>query len=70
MVTDNQRFALRSNPDNSFDSICLHCFRTVATSSTLSELHAIERNHECDRDMTQEMQDDFIPSPGAPIRRM
>lgn len=68
MVTDNQRFAIRSNPDNSFDSICLHCFRTVATSSNLSDLHAIERNHECNWDLTTES-DDAFPSPGEQNRR-
>ena len=64
----DKRFAIRSNPDRTFDSICMHCFRTVATSSSIVELHALERNHVCDRDLIKESNFRFFPSLGRQAR--
>jgi len=37
----------RRNRDGSFDSICLHCFATIATANTERELVAYESKHIC-----------------------
>jgi hypothetical protein len=54
MGPEQQCFVIRHNPDNSYDSICLRCFRTVGTSSKQSELAAFERNHVCEIDSVNE----------------
>lgn len=41
-------FAHRPNPDGTIDSICSHCFFTVATKQWESDLEAEERKHICD----------------------
>lgn len=48
MGLDQQQFIIRHNLDDSYDSICLRCFRTVGTASRQSELAAFERNHVCE----------------------
>ena len=49
MLTPSQpRFAIRTNPDDTLDAICLCCFLTVGTTMNESELPAIERVHQCD----------------------
>ena len=42
------RFAHRLNDDGSVDSICLHCFRTVASKNFESALAMVESQHKCD----------------------
>jgi len=42
-----QQFAKRRNPDGTMDSICLNCFRTVATSTDELKLIEFERDHQC-----------------------
>jgi hypothetical protein len=41
-------FAHRLNPNDTTDSICLKCFRTIATKGTKAELADSESAHECD----------------------
>jgi hypothetical protein len=40
-------FAHRVNANNTVDSICLHCFGTVASVQTVSDLRAEEVGHRC-----------------------
>jgi hypothetical protein len=54
MGPQHEEFATRHNPDGSYDSICLRCFRTVGTSFRSSELAAFERNHICETDAATE----------------
>jgi len=42
------KFSHRKNDDDSIDSICPHCFKTVATSTQESDLRQAERRHSCD----------------------
>ncbi len=44
-------FPRRLNRDGSFDSICLKCFATVATTATEAELKAHDKTHTCDHAM-------------------
>ena len=37
----------RHNADGRFDSICLYCFRTVASDNTEARLAEKERRHRC-----------------------
>jgi hypothetical protein len=62
MTSDNQRFVIRHNLDGSYDSICLRCFRTVATSVNQAELLAFERNHRCETNPAAEMLMRFPPA--------
>jgi hypothetical protein len=41
-------FNHRRNADGSVDSICLECFRTVATVNEEATLATLERQHRCD----------------------
>jgi hypothetical protein len=47
-MTPYPGFAIRQNPDGSFDAICLTCFVTAGTAMRESELPAIEQAHQCD----------------------
>jgi hypothetical protein len=47
-AADGKRFAHRRNKDGSVDSICLACYRTVATAGSEEELLAAERKHKCE----------------------
>ena len=40
-----RRFTHRLNPDGSYDSICMYCFLTAATSQTEDQLASLERDH-------------------------
>jgi hypothetical protein len=40
-------FAHRQNRDESFESICLHCFRTVAIAESEQRLFSLESTHRC-----------------------
>lgn len=40
-------FVRRVNPDSTIDSICLSCFRTVATAQQESDLVEKENGHTC-----------------------
>jgi hypothetical protein len=40
-------FARRANKDGTVDSICLHCFMTVATEQWEANLDKAERDHVC-----------------------
>lgn len=42
------RFPHRANEDGTFDSICRHCYATVASSSREAELALPEHTHICD----------------------
>jgi hypothetical protein len=42
-----EAFSHRANKDGSFDSICLFCYRTVATASNEADLRAAEASHSC-----------------------
>ena len=37
----------RLGPDGTWDSICLHCFRTIAQTNREKELAKFEREHVC-----------------------
>lgn len=56
-------FAHRANEDGTFDSICLSCFKTIATSKAESSLGEGERSHACDPDECKRFQEnsDFSP---------
>lgn len=43
----NTAFPHRRNPDGTFDSICTHCFTTIATTTAEAELEGAERAHTC-----------------------
>lgn len=58
-------FPHRRNPDGSFDSICLKCFRTVATQRNEADLAQAERDHVCEGDAT-----DFTPPDPATERSL
>jgi hypothetical protein len=47
IVYMTQNYAHRCNADGSFDSICLHCFQTVASASTDAVLAQNEMKHRC-----------------------
>ena len=40
-------FPHRLNKDGSYDSICSHCFMTVASHTSESELEPLEYDHQC-----------------------
>jgi hypothetical protein len=41
------RFRYRHHPDGNLDSICLKCYRTVATAKSLDVLAKAEEQHDC-----------------------
>jgi hypothetical protein len=43
----NHPFRHRSNPDGSWDSICMRCYLTAATSKDEQSLNAGESEHRC-----------------------
>jgi hypothetical protein len=45
--SSGERYIHRKNADRSYDSICLQCFRTVATSSDELALAELENLHKC-----------------------
>ena len=47
-VTSGLVFAHRENRDGTFDSICMKCFATVASSLKEAELEQGEQKHWCD----------------------
>jgi hypothetical protein len=51
-MNSNADYAHRQNGDGTFDSICLHCFRTVTTANTECELVFGEAQHSCPPDAT------------------
>ena len=44
-----RHFVHRHHANDSFDTFCLSCFRTVATTATESELFVYEIMHRCDK---------------------
>lgn len=50
MLSDykSEKFAHRATPSGTFDSICLTCFRTIATVRAEAHLAERESNHRCD----------------------
>jgi hypothetical protein len=46
--THTLQFVHRFNEDGTIDSICRHCFITVATEVSESDLEPEEREHKCD----------------------
>jgi hypothetical protein len=44
----NSGFRHRANDDGNFDSICLHCFRTVASGISEAKLIEMELQHQCE----------------------
>ena len=51
-MNSNADYAHRLNSDGTFDSICLHCFLTVTTANTETELVFGEAQHSCPPDST------------------
>jgi hypothetical protein len=45
--TPSGLFCYRQNPDGTWDSICLHCFMTAASTPREDELQTLERRHIC-----------------------
>jgi hypothetical protein len=43
----DRAFQHRTNPDSTFDSICLRCFHTVVTTDDEDQLEALESQHRC-----------------------
>ncbi|HTD54120.1 MAG TPA: hypothetical protein VK670_01970 [Silvibacterium sp.] len=56
------QFAKRRNSDGTMDSICLNCFRTVATCTDQLELIEFEKDHRCTLDDTASKQNGGIVS--------
>jgi len=48
MSSEKLRFAYRANEDGTVDSICPHCFVTVATAMDEAEMCLPEKLHVCD----------------------
>ena len=46
-MNTNDKFAHRKNADGTFDSICLACYRTIATTAQESMLSVEEQSHVC-----------------------
>ncbi len=46
-MTAGAQFAHRQNGDGTIDSICLHCFQTVATGDSNAALVLQEAAHQC-----------------------
>jgi hypothetical protein len=46
-MSGDEKYTHRKNADRSYDSICLQCFRTVATSSDELVLAELENLHKC-----------------------
>ena len=44
----SEDYAHRKNEDGTFDSICLYCFRTIASAKDESDLGVREKRHSCD----------------------
>jgi hypothetical protein len=44
----------RQNKDGSYDSICPHCFLTIATARTEGELVSLEQRHVCESSLLAE----------------
>ena len=42
------KYVLRKNADGTFDSICLSCYRTAASSLTENGLLSLQAAHACD----------------------
>ena len=55
-------FPHRRNKDESFDSICLKCFATVARANSESELEQYDKLHVCDP-MSSAKRGRFGPGP-------
>jgi hypothetical protein len=53
-MTTTDSFVRRVNPDTTIDSICLSCFRTVATGKSEFDLLSAEKKHSCDSFMEQQ----------------
>jgi len=47
MADTVQGFRHRHNADGTYDSICIQCFRTLATGKTEAELIEPENDHVC-----------------------
>ena len=47
-------FTHRHNRDNTFDSICERCLRTIATRDSNMDFFEAEQAHACDRDALQQ----------------
>jgi hypothetical protein len=45
--SQNPVFPHRRNADSTFDSICIRCFQTIATSHSEADLKAGEDAHVC-----------------------
>lgn len=41
-------FSHRENRDGTIDSICLTCYATIASSHSVDDLNAHEKEHRCD----------------------
>jgi hypothetical protein len=61
-TTQNPFFPHRLNPDGSYDSICNRCFATVASASTLDELHARDKEHTCRISLYSSLMDATSPT--------
>ncbi len=48
MPNTSDRFAHRTNPDGTVDSICKTCFMTAATAKEAESLKQLEAKHVCD----------------------
>lgn len=56
-MNSNADYAHRRNDDGTFDSICLRCYRTVATANTESDLVFSEAKHLCPPDSSADTDD-------------
>jgi len=49
-LQDTCKFVHRVNADDSYDSICLRCYRTVGRREVESSLNSDEESHKCSMD--------------------
>jgi hypothetical protein len=52
-------FARSHNPDFTIESICMDCYRTVATTRCEAELKAAEQGHVCAPDYRERSHEDI-----------
>jgi hypothetical protein len=45
---ENSTYRHRHNEGGTFDSICPHCYLTIASANKEQGLYVLERLHECD----------------------
>jgi len=53
-LSADRDYAHKPNPDGSLESICLYCFRTIATGQSAGAMEQLEEQHSCPKKKTGE----------------